>query len=99
MDFQTGVDKVQIDIQDANPTYLERETAAVNTVEQAITFAIGPPNLFVNSDYVFVAGAANGYLLVDVNNTGTWNAGTDFAITIQGGNNLATFGFDDIISV
>ena len=47
---------------------------------------------------MFVAGATDGYLLVDVNNDGAFDPGTnDYAIVLDGLNSTTLFGPADVI--
>jgi Ca2+-binding RTX toxin-like protein len=100
MDFQTGVDKVLIDIVDAgDPEYTEVAAGGVTSVQEAINFA--DANLLTPfNDYVFIAGATNGYLIVNVDgDINFFEPNVDYVIVLEGANSLASFGLGDIISV
>ena len=66
-------------VNDGDPEYTEVAAAGVTSVEEAIEFA-DMNNLFdstgrVPNDFVFIAGATHGYLIVNVNgNTGIFDA-------------------------
>jgi hypothetical protein len=104
MDFVTGSDKFQANILDnASPEYTEVANPNVTSVEDAIALA-NQQNLFAGpggsfNDYIFIAGAAHGYLIVNVNNNGSFDAGTDYAVVLQDHNTLDSFGPGDILSV
>ena len=104
MDFVTGTDKVEANVNDAVPEYTEVSAPGVTSVAEAINFA-NSNKLFLEStgdsnDYVFIAGATHGYLIVNVNgDTGDFDPGTDYVVVLQNLNDLTKFGAGDIISV
>jgi len=104
MDFATGVDKFRAFTNDSTPEYTEVAAPGVTSVAEAINFA-DVNNLFDstgagNIEYVFIAGATHGYLIVNPDgNTSDFDPGTDYAVVIQNGNTLAAFSFGDIINV
>jgi hypothetical protein len=98
MDFETGVDKVRAATNDDDPEYTEVAAPGITSVAGAIGFA-NSNNLFApNTDYVFIAGAAHGYLMVNVNGDSNFDPNTDYTIVIENSNTLAAFGFGDIIN-
>jgi hypothetical protein len=52
----------------------------------------------LSNDYVFIAGAANGYLFVNVESISQFQPGDVYTIVLQGHNTLASFGAGDIIN-
>ena len=103
-DFVTGEDKFKPVVEDgANFQYTEVAAASVTSVEQAIQFA-NQNQLFSEASghnaYVFIAGATDGYLIVNPNDTaGNFDNGEDYVVVLQNHNTLASFGAGDIISI
>src|SRR5262249_43219011 len=70
MDFVTGQDKVEAFTTDSTPDYTEAAAPGVTSVAEAIQFA-DQNSLFTNTgldthnEYVFIAGATHGYLIVN----------------------------------
>ena len=73
--------------------------AGVTSVEEAISFA-NTNNLIGSGtgqgNVVFIAGATDGYLLVDADNSGTFGTG-DYGIVLDHLNNINLFGTADLI--
>jgi Ca2+-binding RTX toxin-like protein len=77
--------------------YVEAQSATVTSVETAISFA---NSMNLQGNVAFIAGATDGYLLVDQNNGGVFGIGpTDFAVVLDGLNNTSLFGLADVISI
>ena len=90
-------DKVDIDSPPGGIRYVEAQGAGVTSVEEAIGFS----NNLIGSgtgqgNVVFIAGATDGYLLVDANNNGSFGTG-DYAIVLDHLNNINLFGTADPI--
>jgi hypothetical protein len=95
-DFQTGVDKIKLDLSDFadnTPDYTEISAAGVTTVEQAITAA---NSVITGNEVIFVAGATDGYLLINANGDGSIGGTNEFAIVIQGANSAASLDPNDL---
>jgi hypothetical protein len=77
---------------------VEQGAAGVTSVEEAISFATSNNLVGLGAsqgNVVFVAGATDGYLLVDANNNGAFGAG-DYAIVLDHLNNINLFGTADL---
>src|SRR4029453_7248629 len=72
--------------------YTEISAAGVTTVEQAITAA---NNVITGNEVIFVAGATDGYLLINANGDGSIGGTNEFAIVLQGANSTASFDPND----
>ena len=77
-------------------TVVSVQTAIAWTATHALNGTPGP-DAFGPSNVVFVAGVNDGYLLVDANNNGAFGGG-DYAIVLDGLNNLSFFGPQDVFS-
>ena len=107
MDFQTGVDKIDIGpICQAELFYTELNDGAVNDVVDAINSA-NDNELFEKQNilgfdtesrnFVFIAGAEHGYLLVNVGNDDEFNCcDGDYVIVLQNLNNTNEFSAGDL---
>src|SRR5262245_46933793 len=71
--------------------YVEAQSATVTSVETAISFANGM-SLGSQGNVAFIAGATDGYLLVDANNGGLFDSVGDWAIVLDGLNSTTLFG-------
>jgi Ca2+-binding RTX toxin-like protein len=103
MDFQTGTDKVLADTNDDDDEYTEVAAPGVTSVDEAIQFAdqpdiVQPSPLLTGFEYVFIAGAVHGYLIVNVDGNSDFEEGTDYVIVIQNANDIADFGSGDILN-
>lgn len=109
MDFVTGTDKFEATLHLNSgdtlngPEYTEVQASGVTSVEEAINYA-NENALFKNgpigsNDYVFIAGATHGYLIVNVDgDRGNFEPGSDYAVVLQNHNTLDSFGAGDIIT-
>ena len=93
-------DKVDIATLTGGIRYVEQGAAGVTSVEEAINFANS--NSLVGSgtsqgNVVFIAGATDGYLLVDADNSGTFGGPNDYGIVLDHLNNINLFGTADLI--
>jgi len=94
-DFQTTLDFVQVNGGGAGNAgtilnYREFQLGTVNSVEtavQAYTAGANPP-----SRYTFIAGAADGYLIIDTN----LDQNADSVVVLKGLTSLQSFDFGDI---
>src|SRR5262249_41883646 len=94
-------DRVEVNIEGHQVSFTSIQTTAVTSVESAISFAT-TNGLFNNGhNVVFVAGATDGYLLVDGKKNGLSGeqTATDFAIILDGVNSTALFHSTDVIGV
>jgi V8-like Glu-specific endopeptidase len=93
-------DRVNIDAPLGGIHYVEAQGAGVTSVETAVSFA-SSQNLFgsggAQGNVVFIAGATDGYLLVDANNTGSFGSLGDYAIVLDHLNSTTLFGPADLI--
>src|SRR5262249_23762078 len=88
-DFQTGVDKVALKLSifaDTTPDYFEVSAPGATTLAQAID-AASAASAISNNEVIFVAGATDGYLLINANGDGSIGGANDFAIVLEGKNN------------
>src|SRR5262249_60794872 len=93
-------DRVEVNIEGHQVSFTSIQTTAVTSVESAISFAT-TNGLFNNGhNVVFVAGATDGYLLVN-GDGGAFgsNSATDFAIILDGVNSTALFHSTDVIGI
>ena len=93
-DFVSGQDKVRVflagvDTPGTSSNYREYADATVTTVELAVTSFAGRPG---STPYTFVAGATDGYLVIDVGTNGT----VDSVIVLKGLNAQSLFDSADI---
>jgi serralysin len=89
----TQGDQIRIDVT-GTMEFTAISNSGVTSVEQAIN-AANSANAFSANDVVFVAGATNGYLLVDQDDNGSFGSSTDFAIVLQ---NVTTLTAADILA-
>ena len=97
-DFESGVEKIKLDLSDFadnTPDYVERSAPGVNSLVDAITVATNT-GAILNNEVIFVAGATDGFLLINANGDGSIGGPNEFAIVLQGANNLAAFGIGDV---
>ena len=83
------------DFTDPTPDYAEISNAAVNSVEEAVA-AVAATIGFSGNDVIFVAGATNGYLLVNASGGAAFAGADEFAVVLEGLNNTSLFGAGDL---
>jgi hypothetical protein len=94
-------DKVDIATPTGGIRYAEGQgDSSVTSVETAVSFATSH-SLFgsggTQGNVVFVAGATDGYLLVDADNNGSFGSAGDYAIVLDHLNSTTLFGPSDVI--
>jgi len=103
MDFVTGQDKISATTDDSTPNFTEVAAPGVTSVAEAIQFS-DQNHLFTNTgaditnEYVFVAGATHGYLIVNPDSSDVFESGSSYVIVLQDHNTLASFSSGDIIN-
>src|SRR5262249_28910000 len=97
-DFETGVDKVALKLSvfnDTTPDFFAQSSPSVTTVEQAITAA----GNVSGKDVIFVAGANDGFLLINASGGSAISGQNEFAVVLQGKHNLTDFVATDLLFV
>src|SRR5262249_46979438 len=95
-DFVTGQDKFEANTNTTSPDSTAAAAPGVTSVTEAIQFS-DSNHLFNISgggahEYVFIAGATNGYLIVNPNgNTGDFQPNIDYVVVLDGLNDPAKF--------
>src|SRR5262249_45391086 len=99
----TGQDKISATTDDSTPNYTEVAAPGATSVAEAIQFS-DQNHLFTNTsaditnEYVFVAGATHGYLIVNPDSSDSFEPNTSYVIVIQNHNTLDSFSAGDIIN-
>ena len=103
MDFETGKDEIDVNIcEDTDVFYTEIQNSGVNDVADAIAFVQSNESFELEEDddlvnFVFIAGAEHGFLLVNNDGDDEWNCcNGDFVIVLQNLNSTADFSAGDI---